>query len=277
MNDPTTSPDPLVVTRDGSTVTVWLNRPDKRNAMNLDMWLALEDACRSLDPDTRLLVVRGVGGDFCAGADLTSVGDRPGISYEASNGNAELALTTVPVPTIAFISGSCVGGGVQIAAACDLRICDTTARFGVTPAKFGIVYPPSATESLVRLLGVARTKRLLYSADLIDAAEALRIGLVDEIHEPHEAGEHLASFAKRLASRSLFTQVASKQMIDEVAATGTIPRPIIERWRIEIGSSPDAQEGISAFLEKRAPRFTWTPRRPAVDDSDPPRTEPPSV
>src|SRR5213079_3124072 len=125
------------------------------------------------------------------GADLSSVGDRPGISYAESNRTAELALASVPIPTVAFISGSCVGGGVQIAAACDLRISDTTARFGITPAKFGIVYPPSATESLVRLVGPARTKRLLYSADLIDATEALRIGLVDEIHEPHEADELL--------------------------------------------------------------------------------------
>jgi enoyl-CoA hydratase/carnithine racemase len=242
--------------------------------MHLDMWLALEDACRSLDPDTRLLVVRGVGSHFCAGADLRSVGDRPGISYAESNRRAELALASVPIPTVAFISGSCVGGGVQIAAACDLRISDTTARFGITPAKFGIVYPPSATESLVRLVGPARTKRLLYSADLIDAAEALRIGLVDEIHEPNEAGEHLAAFAKRLATRSLFTQAASKQMIDAIAATGTIPRPIIEHWQNESASSPDAHEGISAFLDKRAPNFTWTPRPRRVDAPETPETEP---
>src|SRR5207249_4424446 len=125
----------------------------------------------------------------------------------------------------------------------------------------------------VRLLGAARTKRLLYSADLIDAAEALRIGLVDEIHEPHVALEHLATFAKRLATRSLFTQVASKQMIDAIAATGTIPHPIIEHWRDESASSPDAHEGISAFLDKRPPNFTWTPRPRGVDEPETPPTE----
>src|SRR5437870_11819044 len=99
MSGPSRGAGPLVVTRDGSTITVWLNRPDKRNAMNLQIWLALEDACRSLDPDTRLLVIRGADGHFCAVADLSSVRNEPCSSYEASNRNAEHALASVPIPT----------------------------------------------------------------------------------------------------------------------------------------------------------------------------------
>ena len=93
-------------------------------------------------------------------------------------------MADFPNPSVAFIRGSCIGGGVQIAAACDVRLADTTARLGITPARLGILYPPSSLQRLLELVSPSSAKYLLFSAELIDAARALRIGLLDEVHEP---------------------------------------------------------------------------------------------
>jgi enoyl-CoA hydratase/carnithine racemase len=251
--------DHVQVTRDGPATTIWLSRPEKRNAMNLDMWIALSDACRAVSADSRTVIVRGTGDHFCAGADLATVGDRADVRYADANREAEQALAAVPAPTIAFVTGFCVGGGVQIAAACDLRVCDATAKFGITPARFGIVYPPSALEAVVRLIGPANAKRLLFTADLIDSHQALQMGLVQERYETETATAKLSELVHRLGSRSMYTQVATKQMIDSVAASGAIAPALVERWQLESAANPDAHEGIAAFLEHRTPTFTWTP------------------
>ena len=168
--------------------TLCLNREEKRNAVTYDMWVAIGEYCRRLasDADVRVLVVRGAGAHFCAGADIAGLqaADR---SYGEANLEAEAALMAFPKPTIAFVQGACVGGGVQIATSCDLRIADTTARFGITPARLGIIYPAPALARVVRLTGPSAAKHLLYSAELITAERALRIGLIDELHEPDEA------------------------------------------------------------------------------------------
>lgn len=254
--------DPIVVTRDGSVATIWLNRPDKRNAMSHEMWAALADACAGLatDPTVRVLVVRGVGGHFCAGADIGGFSSGMSDDYQATNRRAEETLAAFPRPTIAFINGSCVGGGVQIAGACDLRVADTTARFGITPARLGIAYPTYALERAVRLVGPSAAKHLLFSAELIDVDRALRIGLVDEAAEPEAAVERLGAFTRLLADeRSLLTQTISKQMIDEIAAHGAISEATIERWAPVLADNPDMAEGVAAFGERRSPRFVWVP------------------
>ena len=251
--------DPLIVARDGAVATLWLNRPAKRNAMTLDMWVGVGDACRSLagDAAVRLLVVRGVGGHFCAGTDIGGFGDRDGISYREANYRAEAALASFPKPTVAFIGGSCVGGGMQLAAACDLRVADTTARFGITPARLGIMYPPESLRRIVGFIGAPAAKHLLFTAELIDAERALRTGLIDEVHEPAAALVRLTALAELLAERSLLTQAASKEMIDAVVRDGDIDPSIVDRWNAELAASPDRAEGVAAFLEHRSPRFTW--------------------
>lgn len=254
--------EPIVVTRDGAVATIWLNRPDKRNAMSYDMWVGLADACGSLatDASVRVLVVRGAGGHFCAGADISGFAGGMSDDYQSRNRAAEESLAAFPRPTIAFISGSCVGGGVQIAGACDLRFADTSARFGITPARLGIAYPTYALERAVRLVGPSAAKHLLFSAELIDVDRALRIGLVDEVAEPDAAVERLAEFTRLLAEeRSLLTQTISKQMIDEIARTGGISDATIAQWAPVLADNPDMAEGVAAFGERRAPRFVWVP------------------
>jgi enoyl-CoA hydratase/carnithine racemase len=248
------------VAREGAIVTLWLNRPDKRNAVTIDMWLAMTEHCATLadDPAVRVLIVRGAGEHFCAGADIAALGTVDNDALLTANRAADDALTTFPKPTIAFVTGSCVGGGAEIAIACDLRIADTTSRFGITPARLGLLYPTFALERAVRLLGASATKHLLYSAELIDAARALRIGLVDEVHEPAAAVERLTALAELLSERSLLTQCGSKEMVDSIVEHGRVTDEIDRFWRAQLAQSTDRAEGITAFLEHRQPRFTWS-------------------
>ena len=137
----------LRVEIDHGVATLWLDRPEKRNAVTYDMWVGIAGACERLaaDNSVRLLVVRGAGDHFCAGADIAGMRDVSGGDYRRANEAADAALAAFPKPSIAVITGACVGGGTEIAVACDLRLADSTSRFGITPARLGIVYPASAT------------------------------------------------------------------------------------------------------------------------------------
>jgi len=252
--------DLVQITAERGVATLTLNRAEKRNAVNLEMWVAIGEQCRrlALDSGVRVVVLRGSGDHFCAGADIGGLGAADD-SYSRANREAEAAITQLPQPTIAFIRGSCVGGGVQIATSCDLRIADSTARFGITPARLGVVYPTRALERAVRLIGASAAKHLLLSAELIDAQRAERIGLVDEVHAPADAEERLDAFVTLLATeRSQLTQQASKAMIDEIVEHGSVSDDLAQRWAREMSTSTDPAEGVAAFLERRTPKFTWT-------------------
>ncbi|MQY05647.1 enoyl-CoA hydratase/isomerase family protein [Actinomadura macrotermitis] len=241
----------------GGIATITIDRPGKRNAMTADMWRALPPLLDGLaaDPAVRALVLTGAGGDFCAGADIGELAaiNRPDDGHLSTA--AEEALAAFPKPTIAAIEGFCVGGGCQLALACDLRFAASGARFGITPAKLGIVYPASATARLVRQTGASAAKYLLFSADLVDAAHALRIGLVDETAPDVHA--RVAEFAATLATRSLLTQRAAKDIVDAIAA-GEPVEAKVRGWLDEVTAGGDVAEGVAAFLERRPPSFTWT-------------------
>lgn len=248
---------------DGHTATITIDNPAKRNAMSPDMWRALPPLLDGLagDPAVRVAVLTGAGDTFCAGADITSL---PSLGTDGDDKDlavrAETALAAFAKPVVAAIRGYCVGGGCQLAAACDLRVAADDARFAITPAKIGIVYPPSATTRVVRLIGASATKHLLYSADLIDASRALRIGLVDELTPAADLSTRVAGLSTTIATRSQFTVRASKQIVDLIASGATDDEiaTLTTRWRTEAVAGPDAAEGIAAFTEHRKPTFTWT-------------------
>ena len=147
-----------------------------------------------------------------------------------------------------------------IAIACDLRLADTTARFGITPARLGIVYPPFALEHAVRVLGPSTTKQLLFTGEILDAEHAARMGVVHEVHSPQAASVRLVALCSLLTTeRSLLSQMASKAMIDAVAADGHVPAELASHWAEAMVTGPDRTEGVAAFLDRRPPRFTWTP------------------
>ncbi|MCD0452520.1 enoyl-CoA hydratase-related protein [Actinocorallia sp. API 0066] len=241
----------------GGVATVTIAHPAKRNAMTAAMWRELPDllAVLAKDPAVRALVLTGQGEHFCAGADITELASINATGDANLSSRAEDALAAFPAPTIAVIRGFCVGGGWQLAGACDLRFADPGARFAITPAKIGIVYPPSALRRLVALVGPAAAKHLLYSADLVDAAHALRIGFVQEIADDLEG--RVAAFLDVLLSRSQFSHEAAKDIIDGFV-DGSMTPERLEGWQADSLSGPDAAEGVAAFLERRPPAFTWT-------------------
>lgn len=231
--------------------TVVISNPAKRNAMTAAMWRALPGLLAPLAADraVRALVLTGEGGTFCAGADISTL-QEPGDEQQTLAVRAEEALAAFPKPTLAAVRGYCVGGGSQLAAACDLRFAEEGAQFGVTPSKLGIVYPASSTRRLAALVGPSAAKHLLFSGELIDTERALRTGLVDEVLPTGELDKRVAEFARVLVSRSLLTQAAAKEF-----ANGRTDRDA--HWAEQARGSGDTAEGIAAFLERRAPRFTY--------------------
>jgi enoyl-CoA hydratase/carnithine racemase len=232
--------------------TVVIRHPAKRNAMTAAMWRALPPLLDTLaaDPRVRALVLTGEGATFCAGADISTLQGSPQEAQTLAVA-AEEALAAFPKPTLAAIRGHCVGGGSQLAAACDLRLAEEGALFGVTPAKLGIVYPSSSTRRLVSLVGPATAKYLLFSGELIDSGRALRTGLVDEVLSEGELDKRVAELTRVLVSRSQLTQAAAKEFAD-----GRTDRDA--HWTEQAQDSGDTAEGVAAFLERRQPHFTWS-------------------
>ena len=250
---------PVEVAIDGQVAHLVLSRPEKRNAVTFAMWAAIEAEVSALaaNPDVRVLVVRGAGDHFCAGADISELTNGPGGEYARVNWAAEEALAAFPGPTVAVIRGNCVGGGVSIATACDLRIASDDAVFGITPAKLGIVYPTNALERAVRLMGSSATKHLMYTGELIGADRALRIGLVDEVHGSSALETRADELMATLLERSALTQAASKAMIDEVTRDGRVKPATTRHFEDEMDRSGEVREGVAAFLAKRPPRWPW--------------------
>jgi enoyl-CoA hydratase/carnithine racemase len=244
---------------DGVAVLL-LDRPHRRNAVTLQMWRALPGALAGLAerPGLRALLVAGAERTFSAGADISELagvyGDPAAAdAYHARNVEAEQALADFPHPTLAVVHGSCVGGGCQLALACDLRFGAEDARLGITPAKLGVVYPAVPTVRLAGLVGPARAKYLLFSGELVDAARAERFGLLDEVHPAHLLDERALEFARLLARRSPQTIGAVKAAL----AAGDLPgaQAALAPWERRSREAPDVREGLAAFLERREPSF----------------------
>lgn len=242
----------------GPVATLTINRPAKRNAMSYDMWSALPGLLSrvSADEDVRVLVIRG-GGHFSAGADIAEFSTlRRGAEGAAHYGEAvhagERAIAQLDKPTIAAVSGFCVGGGCEIALACDIRIASVDARFGITPAKLGIVYNFTSTKALVDAVGPAWAKQILFSADLIDSATALRIGLVNEVVESLDA--RVKELSEQIAGRAQVSVRGAKKIINSITDGGH-EDDFVRALYAEAASSADYAEGVTAFLEKRPPRF----------------------
>jgi enoyl-CoA hydratase/carnithine racemase len=256
--------DFLRVTRDGSVAVLTIDRPDKRNAMTAAMWAALPGvlAGPAADPEVRVLIVTGAGASFCAGADISGLlggadPDDPMADLRRDNLAAQAALRDFPKPTVAMIRGHCIGGGVEIAVACDLRFTDPTGVFGVTPAKVGIVYTPRSTRALVDLVGPAMTKYLLFSGELIDAPTALRSGLVDRLVAAEDLEDEVHRFTDVLTSRSALSQRATKEVVAALT-DGRDGEDAAAPWYRETIARGELAEGVAAFTARRTPHFPWS-------------------
>ncbi len=251
----------LSVTRDGGVVTVALTRPDKHNAISYAMWHAFGRLMPALaqDDSCDVVVVRGTpGGPFSSGADIgefqTLRADPEGARlYGAAVEAGEQALIRFPKPTVALIEGFAIGGGSQVALACDLRVCGPGSRFGITPAKLGIVYALGSTARLVEVVGPAWARWILLTGDLLDAATALRIGLVHEVVDDVEARAY--ALAATLAARARVSLVGGKELVARSAAGRLEEDDEVLALYAASWTSAEYAEGVAAFLAKRAPDF----------------------
>ena len=242
--------------------TVTLDRPARRNAVSLAMWRALDRSFTAFadDPRIRVVVLTGAGGHFCAGADITEfaevrTGVEDGTAYEHAVDRCTEAIMALPKPTIAAISGFCVGGGCGLAMACDFRVADPTARFAIPAARLGIVYGPIDCRNLISLVGLARAKEILFTGRRIEAAEALAIGLVDRLAD--DLDRDVADFAGTLAANAPLSIAGNKLILQTLAAGETERRAReVEAALDRALGSADYQEGVRAFAEKRPPNFT---------------------
>lgn len=250
---------------DGSIARLILDRPAKRNALSLAMWQAVPDlvAAVAADPEIKALIVRGATPEaFSAGADIAEF-DRVHGSAAAARHYHEViaaayqAVTDLAKPTVALIQGVCFGGGCALALCCDLRYADPSARFCIPPARLGITYSLGETKRLVDLVGPSKAKEMLMGATVLDAEEALRLGLATQVFPSAEIEARTDAFARHLCGLSQFTIRAVKQIVGEIVGGAVTETELSQRLLERQFEGPDYLEGRRAFLEKRQPVFTW--------------------
>jgi enoyl-CoA hydratase/carnithine racemase len=239
---------------DGPVGTLVIDNPDRRNAMDLAMYAAVPDAVATLlaHDGLRVVVLRGAGDRaFGAGSDISEFrAKRTGEAaahYNATEAAAAHAIESIPVPVLAAIHGACMGGGVGLALCADLRYAADDAKFAVTPAKLGVGYPPDSMGRLVDAVGAPRAKELVFTAQVIDAAEAERIGLVNQVLPKADLDAHVANVAAAISQLAPLSLRAAKSAAhDRASAADDAARCY---------SSADFLEGIDAHLTKRSPHF----------------------
>ena len=252
----------LLFERDGAIAFVTFNRPEARNAMTWAMYDALFAACEQVDADDELqvLILRGAGGKaFVAGTDITQFVElrsaEDALAYEQRLEQVVGRLEAVRKPTIAAIDGVAVGGGAVLALACDLRYCTPHSRFGVPIARtLGNCLSIANCSRLIDLIGPARTKELLYRAQLLEAEPAERCGLVNAIIPAERLDEHVREVAQEIAANAPITLSVTKAAISQILAhrrPQEDPELITRAY-----TSEDFKEGVDAFIAKRKPNFT---------------------
>lgn len=243
------------VDTEAGIATLTLHNPRRKNALTRPMRRQLISHLADLGarPDVSTIVLTGAGREFSAGMDIREIQPDELSEGEAEFLRVEEAIVRCPVPTIAAIEGHCVGAAMQLALACDLRLASRGSRFAITPAKLGLVYPAPAIARLVRVVGPSVARRLLFTAELIDARTAQRCGIVDDLAAPEDFAAMVRTLARTIASRSSVSVAAAKQMINAVVATGDVPKDLAARWAtIE---NPDLPAGLQAFATRSEPVF----------------------
>ncbi len=250
------------LSRDGRIAILTLNNPGKLNAVNLDMWLRLAEnmAILSVDRDIRCIVVRGAGHDaFAAGGDLEEFVTaratlEQALHYHGQVAAALNAIADCPHPTVALIEGACIGGGLEIAGVCDLRICNESARFGAPINKLGFSMYPGEMEGLLKLAGAAVMKEILLEGRILTASEAYDKGLVTRVVPDHQTVDEAYATARRICAGAPLVAGWHKQWIRHLQSG----RPLSDDDRAAAFAfldTEDYREGLAAFIEKRKPAF----------------------
>jgi enoyl-CoA hydratase len=254
----------LIVERNGPVAVVTLNRPDVLNALNLQMLQELSDAVAAFDADDglRAVILTGAGAKaFAAGADIAELnalgGARAG-EEQARRGQAlTVAFERLRVPVIAAVNGFALGGGCELAMACDIRIAASSARFGQPEVNLGILPGYGGTQRMTRLIGEGWAMYLCLTGEMIDAQEALRIGLVQKVTAPEGLLDEAQRIAAAIAAKGPLAVAAAKRAIVDGAALSLADGLALEALRFGAAvATEDFREGSQAFLEKRKPNFS---------------------
>jgi enoyl-CoA hydratase len=266
MNDmsyPTTT-ERVKAWLDGQVLHIRFNNPAKHNALSVDMWEAVPPllAKAQADDNVRVVVLSGEGGKaFVSGADISQFEDMRAAKeavtrYEAVAEAALEGLHDFGKPTIACIRGYCIGGGVNVAISCDLRVAETTSTFSIPAVRLGLGYRFSAMRNLTNLVGPGNAKDIFFTGRRFDAAEAQRMGLVNRIAEPAKLDDLLAEYTTAICTGAPLTIKAGKRIIREVLELDEkFDRDMCRRLILDCFESEDYAEGRRAFMEKRKPVF----------------------
>jgi enoyl-CoA hydratase/carnithine racemase len=253
----------LIAEIHGSTGTLVLNAPERRNALSLDMWRAIPGLVEHFekDPAIRAIVVKGAGDEaFAAGADISEfeanrATDDGAKSYDAATFQATLSLERCSKPVIAAVRGICFGGGMALAMACDLRLASDNSRFCIPAAKLGIGYGLAGTEALVAKLGPALTAEMLFTAKVYSAEQALMRGIVQATCPVAGFDAMVASYTGMLAQNAPLSILAAKKAVRAALSKTDRDRADAQHAVATCMTSADYAEGRRAFLEKRKPNF----------------------
>lgn len=257
--------DRIEARRDGAIGWLIFDNPARRNAVSVGMWQAIPKVLEDFgaDPAVRVVVLAGAGDKaFVSGADISQFeaqrSDPEAVQrYEEIAEDAQARLYAFDKPTIAMIRGYCLGAGVNLATACDLRIAAEDARIGIPAAKMGLGYRASATKNLVDVVGAANAREMLLTGRYLSAAEAKGTGLLHHVVPVPEIDSFTKSFCEALAANAPITMRTAKRMIRELLRPpGQFDAAQARAWVRECFDSADYVEGRKAFMEKRKPLFT---------------------
>lgn len=257
----------LQIEQAGAIAWIWLNRPDVHNAFDAgiiaELTAAFEDYAHR--PDVRAIVLAGRGKSFSAGAQVQWMKEQGAASVDENAKDARKlanlfrAIAEAPKPTLARVHGAAMGGGVGLAAACDIAIGSSTAIFAMSEVRLGLV-PATIAPYVVRAIGERHARRLFQTGERIDAVTAQRIGLLHEVAPPEELDARIATVIDAILMGAPLAQVAAKDLVEAVA-NKPINEEVVQETALRISlcrAKPEAVEGLSAFLEKRTP--SWAPQ-----------------
>lgn len=253
----------LLFEKEGALAFLYVNRPKALNALNKNTLLEMKYAIASIidDPEIDVLIITGAGDKaFVAGADIAFMQNLTAIQgreFGALGQEVFRMIEAMEKPVIAAVNGFALGGGCELAMCCDFRIASSKAKFGQPEVGLGITPGFGGTQRLPRLVGTGMARQMLYTADIIDASEALRIGLVNNVVAPEDLKDYVRNIAGRIISKGKLAVRFSKVAANEGMQTDIDRAMTIEADLFGLCfSSEDQKEGMQAFIEKRSPQFT---------------------
>ena len=251
----------LIIQDNGAVRVIKINNPEALNALNTAILKELDAAFTEVAEDNGILavVLTGEGRAFVAGADISEMKSKNAIEGEIFGklgASVFRKIELLPKPVIAAVNGFALGGGCELAMSCDIRLASAKAKFGQPEVGLGITPGFSDTQRMPRLIGMGKAKELIYTADIIDAAEAYRIGLVNHVYEPEALMEEAMKMAEKIASKAPIAVKNSKEAINRGIQTDMDSAVAIEAYLFGLCfASEDQKEGMTAFFEKRKANF----------------------